>query len=149
MRSALFDTSVYVSVLRRGDSAGSVLRHLAADATVWLSAVVIEELYAGATERDQPVVEELELEFARSGRILVPDLIDWVVTGRVLARLASKYDYEQIGRGRLTNDALLAVSAGRSGITVVTANHRDFGKLAEFYPFQWHVPGGFAPDSAC
>jgi hypothetical protein len=35
----------------------------------------------------------------------------------VLARVAAKYDYEQIGRGRLTNDALIAMSASRLGIT--------------------------------
>ena len=57
----------------------------------------------------------------------------------MLARLAAKYDYEQIGRGRLTNDALIAMSAGRSGITVITANARDFRKLAEFGSFQWQV----------
>jgi predicted nucleic acid-binding protein len=57
----------------------------------------------------------------------------------VLALLAAKHDYEQIGKGRLTNDALIAVSAGRLGITVITANARDFGKLAEFRPFQWQV----------
>jgi len=39
----------------------------------------------------------------------------------------------------LTNDALLAMSAGRLGITVITANARDFGKLAEFRRFQWRV----------
>jgi hypothetical protein len=38
----------------------------------------------------------------------VPNLSDWTQTGKVLARLAAKYDYEQIGRGRLTNDALIA-----------------------------------------
>jgi predicted nucleic acid-binding protein len=57
----------------------------------------------------------------------------------VLARLAAKYDYEQIGKGRLTNDALIAMSAGRLGITVITANARDFSKLAEFRAFQWRV----------
>jgi predicted nucleic acid-binding protein len=57
----------------------------------------------------------------------------------VLARLARKYDYERIGRGRLTNDALIAISAGRVGITVYTANERDFRKLAEFRSFQWQV----------
>jgi len=36
------------------------------------------------------------------------------------------------GKGRLTNDALIAMSAGRLGITVITANGRDFGTLAEF-----------------
>jgi predicted nucleic acid-binding protein len=53
--------------------------------------------------------------------------------------LAARYDYEQIGRGRLTNDALIAMSAGRSGITVITANARDFMRLAEFRPFHWQV----------
>ena len=36
----------------------------------------------------------------------------------MLARLAAKYDYEQIGRGQLTNDALLAMNVGRLGITI-------------------------------
>jgi hypothetical protein len=40
--------------------------------------------------------------------------------------LAAKYDYEKIGLGRLTNDALIAMSAVRLGITVITANARDF-----------------------
>jgi len=71
--------------------------------------------------------------------MLVPNLSDWAQTGKVLARLAAKYDYEQIGKGRLTNDALIAMSAGRMGITVVTANSRDFAKLAEFRPFHWRV----------
>jgi predicted nucleic acid-binding protein len=51
--------------------------------------------------------------------------------------LAAKYDYEQIGQGRLTNDALIAMSAGRSGITVINTNARDFIRLAEFRPFDW------------
>ena len=42
-------------------------------------------------------------------------------------------------KGRLTNDALIAMSASRLGITVVTANARDFKKLAEFRLFQWRV----------
>ena len=75
----------------------------------------------------------------RVKRILVPNLSDWTQTGRVLARLASKYDYEQIGQGRLTNDALIAMSAGRLGIRVLTANERDYRRLAEFRAFQWQV----------
>ena len=46
----------------------------------------------------------------------MPNLSDWGQAGRVLARLAEKYDYEQIGQGRLTNDALIAMSAGRLGV---------------------------------
>jgi len=81
----------------------------------------------------------LERDFERAKRILVPNLNDWTQTGKVLARLAARYDYERIGQGRLTNDALIAMSAGRSGITVITANARDFKRLCEFRPFHWEV----------
>ena len=69
---------------------------------------------------------------------MVPNLTE-TQTGKVLALLGTKYDCEQIGKGRLTNDALIAMSAGRFGIAVITANARDFKKLAEFRPFQWRV----------
>ena len=139
MQPALFDTSIYISALRRGDDSALALRRIAADAPLWLSAVVLEELYAGADERGRHVLEKLERDFDRAKRVLVPNLIDWAQAGRVLARLAAKYDYEQIGQGRLTNDALIATSAGRLGIRVITANARDFERLAEFGRFQWEV----------
>ena len=62
----------------------------------------------------------------------MPNLKDWAQAGKVLALLAAKYDFEKIARGRLTNDALIAVSAARTGMTVITANARDFARLAEF-----------------
>jgi len=113
MQPILFDSSIYISALRRGSDGPLALRRLAPDATLWLSSVVLEELYAGASDRDRPVVERLERDFERAKRVVVPNLSDWTQTGRVLARLAAKYDYEQIGQGRLTNDALIAMSAGR------------------------------------
>ena len=83
--------------------------------------------------------KRLERDFDRAKRILVPNLSDWTQAGRVLARLAAKYHYEKIGQGRLTNDALIAMSAGRLGIRVITANERDFSRLAESRAFQWQV----------
>jgi predicted nucleic acid-binding protein len=139
MQPALFDSSIYISALRRGDDAALALRRLASDQPLWLSSVVLEELYAGAADRDRHIVERLERDFDKAKRILVPNLSDWTQAGRVLARLAVKYDYEQIGQGRLTNDALIATSAGRVGITVVTVNERDFSRLAEFGIFQWRT----------
>ena len=139
MRPVLFDTSIYITALRIGNDAALSLRQIAGGAAVWLSSVVLEELYAGVSLRDRFIVERLERDFHRARRILVPNLTDWTQTGTVLARLAAKYDYEQIGKGRLTNDALIATSAGRLGITVITGNARDFGKLAEFRPFQWRI----------
>lgn len=139
MRPALFDTSIYISAFRRGDDAILAQRRLAADVPLWLSVVVLEELYAGADERGRRIVGKLERDFGQIKRILVPNLGDWTDAGSVLARLAAKYDYERIGQGRLTNDALIALSAGRLGIKVITANERDFRKLAEFRSFQWQL----------
>jgi predicted nucleic acid-binding protein len=104
-----------------------------------MSAVVLEELYAGVSGRSRDLVERLERDFDRAKRILVPNLSDWTQAGEALARLAAKYGHEKIGQGRLTNDALIAMSAGRLGIRVMTINERDFRKLAEFRSFQWQV----------
>ena len=139
MQPVLFDTTIYITALRVGLEAALGLRRIAAGGPVWLSSVVLEELYAGTSTRSRHIVERLERDFHRARRIVVPNLTDWTQTGKVLALLAAKYDYEQIGKGRLTNDSLIAMSAGRLGITVITANARDFAKLAEFRPFQWRV----------
>lgn len=139
MPAVLFDSSVYITALRLEEEAADFLRRSAAGQPIWLSSVVLEELYAGAAGRDRHAVERLERDFDRAGRILVPNLKDWTATGKILARLADKYDYEHIGRDRLTNDALIALSAARLGITVVTANARDFARLSEFRPFHWRL----------
>ena len=139
MQPVLFDSSIYITALQMGDDAKLSLRRIAGGEPIWLSAVVLEELYSGVTTPNRHVVERLERDFDRARRMLVPNLSDWAQTGKVLARLAVRYDYEQIGKGRLTNDALIAMSAGRMGITIVTANLRDFAKLAEFRPFHWRV----------
>jgi len=44
-----------------------------------------------------------------------------------------------VGRTRLTNDALIAMSARRVGITVLTWNRRDFARLAEIRVFKWQL----------
>lgn len=46
--------------------------------------------------------------------------------------LSRRVRCEHIGRERLSNDALIAMSAGRLGITVITANEKDFARLSEF-----------------
>jgi predicted nucleic acid-binding protein len=139
VQPALFDTSIYVAALRRGDEGVVAIRRLGSGSILWLSAVVLEELYAGAGVRSHDLVERLERDFDRAKRILVPSLSDWTQAGEVLALLAAKYSYEKIGQSRLTNDALIAMSAGRLGIRIMTTNQRDFRKLAEFRSFQWQV----------
>lgn len=139
MTPVLFDSSLYITALRRGQEGLGALGRLEPTAPIWLSSVVLEVLYAGAGPKDRVVVERLERDFNKACRILVPNLGDWAQTGKVLALLAAKHGYEQIGRGRLTNDALIATSASRVGISVITANARDFTKLAEFTALTWSV----------
>src|SRR5882762_7752826 len=125
MQPVLFDSSIYITALRTGDEAALSLRRLAVDSPIWLSAVVLEELCAAIAPSGRHVLERFERDFEKARRILVPNLNDWTQTGKVLARLAAKYDYEKFGQGRLTNDALIAMSAARLGITVIATNRSE------------------------
>ena len=62
------------------------LRNISADAPLWMSSVVLEELYAGADSREWAVVERMERDYERIKRMLVPNLSDWTDTGRLLRR---------------------------------------------------------------
>ncbi len=135
----LLDTSVYVAAVRQGDFSALAMRRLGPGQPLWLSAVVLEELYAGAREEERRLIDSMERDFEGDGRVLVPTLNDWARAGKTLAVLAAKYGYEQIGRGRLTNDALIAMGAARLGLTLLTINQRDFARLAEFRPFRWKI----------
>lgn len=139
MQPTLFDSSVYIGALRSGDQGLLVLRRLESGSVVWLSAVVLEELYAGAWGRTRDVVKRMERDFERAKRILVPNLTDWTDAGDVLARIAFKYGYEQIGQSRLVSDALIAMSSARMGMRIITANEKDFRRLAEFRAFAWET----------
>lgn len=139
MKSVLYDTSVYITVLRRGDVGILQTRNLSHGSPLWLSAVVLEELYAGADAAGRKQLRQLERDFDKVGRLLVPLLSDWTKTGDVLAQIAGKYGYEQIGRARMTNDTLIGTSAARKGITLLTVNERDFARIAEYCPLQWSL----------
>ena len=143
MSGILFDTSVYISALRQGDAAILGLRRAARSndrqtRPLWLSAVVLEELYVGAADaKTRRNLQRLEREFLRVGRLLVPDRRDWTSAGQVLAQVGQKYGFNLVGKARLTNDALIAMSVASHGFTVQTKNPGDFQLLAEFRPFDW------------
>ena len=70
MQPVLFDSSIYITALRTGDEAVLSLRRLAVDSPIWLSAVVLEELYAGIAPRGRHVPERFERDFEKARRIL-------------------------------------------------------------------------------
>ena len=139
MQRVLFDASVYIESLRTQDQALIQTRTVVPGTVLWLSSVVLEELYAGSKGNSIRIVEKLERDFKTVGRVLTPDVGDWVGAGRILAKIGAKYGFDHIGRSRLTNDALIAVSAARLGIQVLTANAKDYARIAEFRQFDWKV----------
>ena len=143
MSGIVFDTSIYISALRQGDPSLFSARRAnrsgdQSTSPLWLSAVVLEELYAGAQSfAMKKICAAIEKSFDKIGRLLTPVSSDWVTCGQVLSRIGQKYGYEQIGRARMTNDTLIAVSAVRNGLTVFTKNAEDFKMIAEFRHFDW------------
>jgi len=143
MAGIVFDTSVYISAIRRGDAANFDLRRASRLGTqisqpLWLSAVVLSELLIGAIDRTaRRHLLEMEKEFVRLGRLLVPQQSDWRFSGEVLSLIGQHSGYEQVRRARMTNDALIAMSVARKGFVVLTKDSQDFEQIAKFRPFKW------------
>jgi len=78
MSGILFDTSVYISALRQGNASILNLRRAArASETqtrpLWLSIVVLEELYVGAVDaKARKAFDRLGHAFDQAGRLLAP-----------------------------------------------------------------------------
>ena len=98
----------------------------------------MSELLIGARDRKsrKELIETAD-EFTKMNRVLLPVESDWRLAGDVLAQIGVRYGYEQVGRARMTNDALIAMSAARKGFIVLTHNAQDFRRIEKFRPFAW------------
>lgn len=108
----------------------------------FMSAVVIQELAAGALDKSR--LQELDAarrHYEREKRLLVPTGEDWWIAGKVLNSLAhvqkSKPGGRKIGiskaeQQRILRDVLIARTARREGVLVVTANLADFEKIQSY-----------------
>lgn len=145
MSGILFDTSVYIRALRQGDAAILGLRRALRTGDrqtrpLWLSLVVLEELYVGAVEgKVRRDLQRMEREFDKIGRLLLPARRDWTSAGQVLSKIGQKYGFNLVSKARLTNDALIAMSVASHGFTIQTKNPGDFQLIAEFRPFNWET----------
>ncbi len=109
----LFDTSVYITVLRDENFAREFRpRYIRDVPRTHFSSVVIQELVAGArTFRHRRQAAALYEPFERTGRIVTPSHRVWKEAGAVLVTLAEKAPQwrDKIARG-LLNDLLIALS---------------------------------------
>jgi predicted nucleic acid-binding protein len=141
MAGIVFDTSIYIYALRTGDESILSLRRAARTGEtetrpLFLSAVVLEELYMGASDaRAQKALSRYEREFEKIGRLIVPGKNDWILAGQVLNKIGEKYGFNLVGISRLTNDALIALSGANLGLTIITRNGTDYALINEFRPF--------------
>jgi predicted nucleic acid-binding protein len=121
------DTTAFIAAIRqaRRPFFEAVLR-----GQVWLSTVVVCELYAGTrSQQEARLLDQLVHGAHARGRLLVPGPEDWVQAGRLLARRARL-------RGALRPrdhlaDVLIVISAGRLAGEVLTANRTHFDAWAE------------------
>ena len=110
--------------------------------SLYLSVVVLQELLAGAN--DPSTIKRLERarhEYRKMGRLLVPTEEDWWHVGLALNSLQRGRRSKKTGRiprmsaaerYRITNDVLIARSAKREGVALVTDNVNDFEKIQNF-----------------
>ena len=138
-KSIVFDTPIYIRELRKGNS-DILLQRQEEKNPLWLSAVVLEELLVGASDKKTvKILAKFENEFEKINRLLVPIQTDWSIAGQILNKIGEKYGFDKVGRARLTNDTLLAMSIARNGFNLFTANAKDFQLISEFREFEWEV----------
>lgn len=133
---AILDTSIYIPFINKGVAYPPIDLKLG-ESMLYMSTVVIEELYAGASDRFSiRLLDRLYKTFWDLGRLIVPDGNDWQRTGKVIAKLAQKYGFEKRFLSKIQNDVLIALSARQVGAILVTHNTRDFLRIKEFVDFK-------------
>ena len=108
----------------------------------YMSIVVLQELLAGA--RDSEAIKEFEAayrDYEKANRLLVPTAEDWWHVGLILNALQRGRRSKKSGlipkisigeKYRITNDVLIARTARRAGVAIVTDNVKDFDRIKNF-----------------
>jgi predicted nucleic acid-binding protein len=123
-RPEVFDTSTLIDVFDHAERWRSFERSLRSG-RVWLSSVVLAELYAGTrSPSDAFALDRIAGAMARVERLIVPSVDDWARAGRMIARRI-RVDGALRPRDHLA-DVLILMSAARIGGVVLTANLRHF-----------------------
>ena len=136
----VFDTSIYIPFINDGIPYSSPVFRNALDIEkplIYMSAVVIEELYAGAFDKvSVKLLDKMYKTFENIGRLITPEASDWQNAGKVAAALGKKSGLEDFFLSGLVNDVLISLSARRIGAVVVTRNMKDFVRIKEFVNFK-------------
>ncbi|MGK5085540.1 PIN domain-containing protein [Bdellovibrionota bacterium FG-1] len=122
MKPVIVDTTLWVHWLR-GTSARS--RQALQGRFVWMPSVVAAELWSGARTRESVLaLNTLMRPFERNRRCIVLNWEDYRLAGETLAQLNWPAS-PKLG------DALIAVSARKTGAEIWTSNTEDFNALGK------------------
>ena len=132
----VLDTSIYIPFINQG-IAHPTIEIRQGRSLIYMCAVVMEELYAGALDVSSvKLLDKMHDTFSSMGRLIIPDETDWQKTGKVIAQLGKKYGFEKMFLSRITNDILIATTVRKIGALVVTNNKKDFLKIQEYIDFK-------------
>jgi predicted nucleic acid-binding protein len=138
----LFDTSVYIAILRDTTFAQTFRPRYVRDISLThCSSVVIHELLAGAhTPRHRRQAALLYEPFERVRRIVTPSHLIWKEAAAIVSAVFGNIPQlrSKISHG-LLNDILIALSGRAIGATVVTRNGEDFRLIQQYRPFALEV----------
>lgn len=131
MPKITFDTNIFIS-----------RKYVQLPDSFYMSVVVLQELVAGAHDDSElKALNVARREYEKSGKLLIPTAEDWWLVGKVIyalqkglksraGGLTPKMSADQ--KYRITHDVLIARTAKRLGVTVVTDNIKDFEAIQKF-----------------
>jgi len=136
----LYDTTVYIDILQDRFPRDGEPMLRAVDA--WHSPVTEAELAAACGLLDpghlqtRKVIKEITalIDKRPAQRTVTPNQRVWREAGLLCGVLARLQGYDKDQRRRVLNDALLYISARRSGCAVLTRNVSDFDFLQQLEP---------------
>jgi predicted nucleic acid-binding protein len=131
MAKVTFDTNIFIS-----------RKYAQLPENFYISVVVLQELVAGA--RDDAELKALTVarrDYEKSDKLLIPTAEDWWLVGKVIYALQKGLKSQRGGltpkmaadqKYRITHDVLIARTAKRVGVTVITDNIKDFDAIQRF-----------------
>ncbi len=139
MPKVTFDTNIFIA-----------RKYVQLPENFYMSVVVLQELVAGA--QDDTELKALSVarrEYEKSEKLLIPTAEDWWLVGKVIYALQKGLKSQRGGltpkmssdqKYRITHDVLIARTAKRAGVAVVTDNIKDFETIQRFCNV--HLIGG-------
>jgi predicted nucleic acid-binding protein len=119
-RALVPDTTFFIDVIRRLEKLPA-LQNAIASGRLYISAVVVAELYAGIRAREEALqVDRIVQAAVDLDRLLTPVAGEWSRAGRFINRRVRIWG--DVNARLHLGDVLIVVSAARVGGTVVSAN---------------------------